>query len=223
MPKHVAMIMDGNGRWANKRALPRKFGHRAGVKTLMRIVEHAFKSGIEFVTVYAFSTENKLRPKDEVDALIELIRKHFETTFKKLTDNGICVRVLGERSFFPEDVVAILDKVERDSRDGKTGTFNVALNYGGRAELVRACKTLCVRGEEITEDSISAALYTCDQPDPDVLIRTGGEQRLSNFLLYQCAYSELFFTDTLWPDFTCREFDKIIKDFSKRNRRYGKV
>lgn len=222
-PLHVAMIMDGNGRWAQKRLLPRSFGHREGVKTLIRLVTHAFDTGIKYVTVYAFSTENRLRPKEEVDGLIDLIRKNFATTFRRFIDRGIKIRILGDRKFFPSDVAQILSDAESDSKDGKNGTFNVALNYGGRAEIVRAVNEAVKRGEEVSEESIGKLLYTYGQPDPDMLIRTGGEKRLSNFLLYQTAYTELFFTDTLWPDFSDEEFDSVVDEFRHRNRRYGKV
>ncbi|MFR6640566.1 MAG: polyprenyl diphosphate synthase [Christensenellales bacterium] len=222
-PLHVAMIMDGNGRWAQKRLLPRSFGHREGVKTLIRLVTHAFDTGFKYVTVYAFSTENRLRPKEEVDGLIDLIRKNFATTFRRFIDRGIKIRILGDRKFFPSDVAQILSDAESDSKDGKNGTFNVALNYGGRAEIVRAVNEAVKRGEEVSEESIGKLLYTYGQPDPDMLIRTGGEKRLSNFLLYQTAYTELFFTDTLWPDFSDEEFDSVVDEFRHRNRRYGKV
>ena len=222
-PLHVAMIMDGNGRWAQKRLLPRSFGHREGVKTLIRLVTHAFDTGFKYVTVYAFSTENRLRPKEEVDGLIDLIRKNFATTFRRFIDRGIRIRILGDRKFFPSDVAQILSDAESDSKDGKNGTFNVALNYGGRAEIVRAVNEAVKRGEEVSEESIGKLLYTYGQPDPDMLIRTGGEKRLSNFLLYQTAYTELFFTDTLWPDFSDEEFDSVVDEFRHRNRRYGKV
>ena len=217
------MIMDGNGRWAQKRLLPRSFGHREGVKTLIRLVTHAFDTGFKYVTVYAFSTENRLRPKEEVDGLIDLIRKNFATTFRRFIDRGIKIRILGDRNFFPSDVAQILSDAESDSKDGKNGTFNVALNYGGRAEIVRAVNESVKRGEEVSEESIGKLLYTYGQPDPDMLIRTGGEKRLSNFLLYQTAYTELFFTDTLWPDFSDEEFDSVVDEFRHRNRRYGKV
>ena len=215
--------MDGNGRWAQKRLLPRQAGHKKGVNTLLKIAKHAFDVGVKHVTVYAFSTENKFRPKEEVDALINLIRKNFATTFHKLVDNGISVKVLGDKSYFPQDVIALFDEMEQKSDGGQNGTLNVALNYGGRAEIVHAINVLVNEGKTITEEEFSSALYTGGQPDPDVLIRTGGEKRLSNFLLYQCAYTEFFFSDTLWPDFTTKEFDKIMADFSNRNRRYGKV
>ncbi len=223
VPVHVAVIMDGNGRWAKSRLLPRKMGHREGVKTLIRIAEHAFKSGISYLTVYAFSTENKLRPQDEIDALIDLIRKNFSTTFKRLVNNGIRVSILGDKSYFPNDVIEIMNVIEEESASGKNGTLNVALNYGGRSDVINAARLLSESGAEFNEENFARKLYTGGQPDPDILIRTGGEKRLSNFLLYQCAYTELFFSDTLWPDFTEKEFDEIIAQFSTRNRRYGKV
>lgn len=217
------MIMDGNGRWAQKRLMPRSVGHREGVKTLVRVVTHAFDVGVRYVTVYAFSTENRFRPKEEVDGLVDLIRKNFATTFRRFIDRGVKIRVLGDRGFFPPDVARLLDDAERDSADGTNGTFNVALNYGGRAEIVKAVNDAIKRGEEVTEDGFSDLLYTSDQPDPDMLVRTGGEKRLSNFLLYQTAYTELFFTDTLWPDFSDEEFDSLVAEFHGRSRRYGKV
>lgn len=215
--------MDGNGRWAKKRGFIRSFGHRAGVKTLMKIAKHAFSAGIEYVTIYAFSTENKYRPKDEVDALIDLVRKNFATMFAELIERGVRLCVLGDLSYFPQDVVEILDSVEKDSASGRSGVLNVALNYGGRSEIVRAASMLAGSGEDFTEENFKKYLYTANQPDPDMIIRTGGEKRLSNFLLYQAAYSEWLFTDTLWPDFSAKEFDALVKEYRLRPRRYGKV
>ena len=223
LPHHIAVIMDGNGRWATKRARPRKAGHKEGVKTLLSIARHAFERGVRYFTVYAFSTENKFRPADEVNALVDLIREHFSRSFNDFVKSGIRVNVLGDRRFFPDDVIAILDKIENESKEGDKGTFNIALNYGARAEIARAINLLVQSGEEVTEQSISRYLYTANQPDPDIIIRTGGEKRLSNFLLYQSAYTELFFSDTLWPDFSKNEFDEILVKFHDRNRRYGKV
>ncbi len=223
IPTHLAVIMDGNGRWAKKRAMPRSFGHKAGVKTLFKIADYAFSCGVKCFTVYAFSTENKYRPKDEVDGLISLIREHFQKSFSDLISKGIAVKILGERSYFPDDVVGILNQIEVDSASGKNGTICVALNYGGRAEIVKAVNEAIKKGEEVSEESFAKTLYTGDLPEPDIILRTGGEKRLSNFLLYQSAYSELFFTDTLWPDFSEEELEKIFEEFSKRNRRYGKV
>lgn len=224
IPRHVALIMDGNGRWAKKRMLPRSMGHKEGVRTLMRIVKHAFARRVEYVTVYAFSTENKSRPKDEIDGLIDLIRKNFSTSFRELVENGIKVVVLGDRSFFPDDVVEIFSQIEQESSNGTNGTFCVALNYGARDEIVRAVNDIVVNGRKsVDEKTVSEFLYTKGIPDPDLIARTGGEKRLSNFLLYQAAYAELYFTDTLWPDFDEAEFDEMIADFATRNRRYGKV
>ncbi|MBR2989010.1 MAG: di-trans,poly-cis-decaprenylcistransferase [Clostridia bacterium] len=215
--------MDGNGRWAKARNLARNFGHREGVKTLKTIVDYAFSVGVEFVTVYAFSTENRLRPQEEIDGLIDLIRKNFSSSFKQFVKKGVKVKVLGDKSYFPADVVEIIDKLERESENNDKATLSVALNYGARDEIVKATIKAVESGEEITEEVISKNLYTANQPDPDMIIRTGGEKRLSNFLLFQSAYSELFFTDTLWPDFTTEELAEIIRQFSTRNRRYGKV
>ena len=222
-PRHVALIMDGNGRWAKARNLARNFGHREGVKTLKTIVDYAFSVGVEFVTVYAFSTENRNRPQEEVDGLIDLIRRNFSSSFKQFVKKGVKVKVLGDKSFFPADVIEIIDTLERESENNDRATLNIALNYGARDEIVKATQKAVASGEEITEEVISKYLYTANQPDPDMIIRTGGEKRLSNFLLYQSAYSELFFTDTLWPDFTTDEFAQIIRQFNTRNRRYGKV
>lgn len=223
LPRHIAFIMDGNGRWATARALPRKFGHREGVKSLRKIVKHAFSRGVEFVTVYAFSTENRFRPQDEIDGLMDLIRKNFATSFNEFVESGIKVKVLGDKSYFPEDIVEIIDELENKSANNDKGVFNIALNYGARDEIVKATIKAVNSGEPITEELISKNLYTANQPDPDIIVRTGGEKRLSNFLLYQSAYSELFFCDTLWPDFSTAELDEIISQFSTRNRRYGKV
>ena len=223
IPRHIALIMDGNGRWAKARKLARNFGHREGVKTLKTIVEYAFSVGVEFVTVYAFSTENRFRPKEEIDGLIDLIRSNFSSSFKKFVKNGVKVKVLGDKSYFPADVIEIIDKLERESENNDKATLNIALNYGARDEIVKATKKAVETGEEITEEVIAKYLYTANQPDPDMIIRTGGEKRLSNFLLYQSAYSELFFTDTLWPDFMTDELAEIIRQFNTRNRRYGKV
>ncbi len=222
-PRHVAVIMDGNGRWAQKRLLPRKAGHKEGVKTLMKIARHAFNRGIEYLTIYAFSTENKNRPKDEIDGLINLIREYFKNVFGEFIENGIKIRVLGDVSYFPQDVIDIVKKVEKDSEKGQNGTLSIALNYGARAEILRAITLLKNSGEDITEENFEKYLYTASYPEPDIILRTGGEKRLSNFLLYQSAYSELFYTDTLWPDYSEKEFDEMINAFKGRSRRYGKV
>ena len=223
VPQHVAFIMDGNGRWAKERGLSRKFGHIEGVKTLMNILDFTFKSKVKYVSVYAFSTENWNRPKDEVDALVELIRRYFRTEFKKLLKKRIKVVIWGDKSVFDEDIKNIFAEIENYKIKDPVGYFNVALNYGGRNEIVSAVNAAIERSEKVTEESFKDLLYSTTCPDPDLIIRTGGEMRLSNFLLYQCAYSELYFTQTLWPDFSSKELSEIFDDFSNRDRRFGRV
>ena len=222
-PLHVAFIMDGNGRWAKKRGLNRKFGHKAGVETLLSILNKSFEIGIKYVTVYAFSTENWNRPKEEVDALLELFRVYFTSKFDVLLKNRIRINVWGDVSSFPEDIKNMIDEIEKQNLDDYVGTFNIALNYGGRNEIVNAINYAVENNIKVDENSIKDLLYSKQAPDPDVVIRTGGEQRLSNFLLYQSAYSELFFTKTLWPDFTPEELLDILTEYQSRDRRFGKV
>ena len=215
--------MDGNGRWAKKRGLSRKAGHAKGVQTLVEIVNEVFSVGIPYVTVFAFSTENWARPKDEVDALMQLIRQYFADHFSKFTDNGIKINVLGDVSAFPDDIRDIINNVTKKAPSHITGTVNIALNYGSRSEIIRAVNLAVSGGKEITEVDFSRLLYTADIPDPDLIVRTSGEMRLSNFLLYQAAYAELIFTKVYWPDFDKKELFKVLKEYSKRNRRYGRV
>ncbi len=224
LPKHVAIIMDGNGRWAKKRGLPRTFGHKAGTENVRKIVKYCSKIGVEYLTVYAFSTENFKRPKDEVSALMKLLVEYFKKETAELRQNGVRLNVIGDISEF-SDIVrdAILDGVEK-TKDCNKLVFSIALAYGARAEMVNAVKKMIEDNVTvIDEETISKYLYTYNLPDPDLIIRTSGEQRLSNFLLYQAAYSEFYFTDVLWPDFDEKEFDKAILEYSKRNRRYGGV
>ena len=223
LPAHIAFIMDGNGRWAKKRMMPRNYGHRAGVAALKKLASDVFGLGIPYMTVYAFSTENKQRPKDEVDGLIKLLRDGMEELTEEIIAGGVRVCFIGDLSFFPSDVNEVLGRVERKSRDGKNGVLTIALNYGGRDEIARAAKSLAETGGPFDADSVGARLYTADLPDPDMIVRTGGEMRLSNFMLYQAAYSELFFVKTLWPDFGKKELLKLLKDYAGRNRRFGKV
>ena len=223
IPLHVAFIMDGNGRWAKKRGLSRKFGHKAGVETLLSILNKSFEIGIKYVTVYAFSTENWNRPKEEVDALLELFRVYFTSKFDVLLKNRIKINIWGDVSSFPEDIKNMIDEIEKQNVDDYVGTFNIALNYGGRNEIVNAINYAVENNIKVDENSIKDLLYSKQAPDPDVVIRTGGEQRLSNFLLYQSAYSELFFTKTLWPDFTPEELLDILTEYQSRDRRFGKV
>lgn len=221
VPRHIGIIMDGNGRWATKRLLPRSAGHRAGVKNITPVVSCALNAGVEYVTLYAFSTENKDRPKDEVDTLVDLIRKRLKDMTRELIARGARVVFSGEREYFPPDVREIMHDVEQENKSGKQ-TVNIALNYSGRAEILRACKLAAQKGE-ITSETLEKELFTAGMPDPDMIVRTGGEKRLSNFMLYQAAYSELFFTDTLWPDFDAMELTAMMKEFSGRTRRFGKI
>lgn len=221
-PAHVGIIMDGNGRWATARHLPRAAGHRAGVKNITPVVSCALDYGVKCVTLYAFSSENKDRPKDEVNALVDLIRKRLKPMTRELIKYGARVTFSGETSYFPDDVRNIMREIESENSDVAAKTVNIALNYGGRAEIIRAAKMAAADGE-ISQTSFEKHLYTTGLPDPDMIVRTGGEKRLSNFLLYQAAYSELFFTDTLWPDFNGAELTEMLKEYGMRNRRFGKV
>ncbi len=223
LPVNVGIIMDGNGRWAKKRLLPRSAGHDAGMKRIIKLVEHAREAGVKYLTLYALSTENLSRPKEELEGLYSLFRKYFEDFAPKLIGENVAVRVIGDISALPEDVA---EKISRAcSRLPKNAPFTVvfAVNYGSRAEIVRAANLAAELGGKITEQSFSRLLYTADMPDPDLIIRTGNEVRLSNFLLWQAAYAELYFTDVLFPDFDDKQFDKALKEFSRRTRRFGKI
>ncbi len=224
LPEHVAVIMDGNGRWAKKRGLPRTFGHKVGTENVRNIVKYCSKIGVKYLTVYAFSTENFKRPQDEVGALMKLLVEYFNKETDELKENGVRLNVIGDiDSFSPVVKEAIFNGIEKTKNCQKL-VFTIALAYGARAEIVNAIKNIIADGvEEITEKTVSDYLYTFDLPDPDLIIRTSGEERLSNFLLYQAAYSEFYFTDVLWPDFDEKEFDKALLEYSNRNRRYGGV
>ena len=218
---HIAFIMDGNGRCAKRRGLPREAGHRAGAKTFSRLVEHCISVGIPTVTVYAFSTENWRRPKQEVDAIMDLLDRYIEDTFERYSDRDVEVVFIGRRDGLSPALVEKMEKLETESRGRKT-RVNIALNYGGRDEIVRAVNRLCEEGKlPCDEATLSAALDTAGRPDPDLVVRTGGDLRTSNFLLWESAYAEYFFTGTLWPDFTERELDRILSDYAKRHRRFG--
>lgn len=224
LPRHVGLIMDGNGRWAKKRLMPRSYGHNAGMNAMIDLAAHAKELGIKYLTVYTLSTENlSNRPKDELEGIFNLLRKYFSGYVKKLYKNGARVKVIGDISPLPEDVKKLLVDGEKNSPEEADFTLTFAINYGGRAEIVRAVEALKASGEEITEESLSKFTYTCNLPDPDLIIRTGGEVRLSNFLLWQSAYAELYFSPVLFPDFSCAEFDKALKNFATRNRRFGGV
>ncbi len=223
VPAHVGIIMDGNGRWAQMRGKKRSFGHSAGSKNVDRIVTHAFNSGIKTLTLYAFSSENWARPKEEVDALMHLLKIYFNKFIKKVLKNKVRLSVMGDIDMLSPDLKELIIADMEKSKGFTEHTLNIAINYGARQEIVYAVNKLIKNGEEVTVDSISKELYTAPFGEPDLIIRTGGEYRLSNFMLYQGAYSELYFTDVLWPDFDETELDKAIESFKNRKRRFGKV
>lgn len=223
IPVHIGIIMDGNGRWAQKRNKKRSYGHRAGSDNVDRIVSHAFTRGIKTLTLYAFSSENWARPKEEVDELMRLLEKYFKKFIKKAINNGVRLNVVGDTEALSEKLKKVIEDCKSKTAINTDNTLNIAINYGGRQEIVHAVNKLLEEGKEVTVESISENLYTSENGEPDLIIRTGGELRLSNFMLYQGAYSELYFTDVLWPDFDENEFDKAIESFSNRKRRFGKV
>ena len=233
LPKHVAIIMDGNGRWAKQRNLPRSEGHRQGAKVFKRICEYAADRGIKYLTFYAFSTENWRRPPEEVRSIMDLFRDYLHEAEERKEENeekGMRLRYIGDREGLPEDIIELVDQLEKQSADKVKTTVNLAVNYGGRNEILRACKLLaeeCINGvrtpDGITEEDIASKLYTAGQPDPDLIIRPSGEFRLSNFLIWQAAYSEFLYSDILWPDYTEQDFDAALAEYSHRNRRFGGV
>lgn len=220
---HIAIIMDGNGRWASGRGMPREFGHKRGAETFRKIVEHCCRIGLKTLTVYAFSTENWKRPQKEVDAIMGLLSQYIDECERSLDKYDIHYKFIGEMSRFSAELQDKIVRIDEKTK-GRTFNLNIAFNYGGRDELVHAFSELAKTGiDKITEDDISAHLYTSYCGDPDLIIRTGGDKRISNFLLWQAAYAELYFTATLWPDFTPGELDAAIDDFYGRKRRYGGV
>ncbi len=230
VPKHVAIILDGNGRWAKKRMMPRNYGHTQGSKNVEKICEEAYKMGIQYLTVYAFSTENWRRPKEEVDALMKLLKSYLDTSIKTSTKNNMCVRVIGDKLKLDEELRSSIEALEEASRNNTGLKFQVAINYGGRDEILRAVRRLALDVKEnnteidhIDEEVFDKYLDTNDIPDPDLLIRTSGEQRLSNFLLWQSAYTEFYFTDVLWPDFNKKELKKAVEYYSSRSRKFGAI
>lgn len=223
--KHIAFIMDGNGRWAKKRGLPREYGHREGAKAFRKVMDYCGELGIEAATFYVFSTENWKRPKNEVDALMTLLNEYLdeckETVMKK--DDGIRFVFIGDKSIFADHLRTKMEELEKLT-EGKPRIVNLAINYGGRDELVNAFNVLIAEGKrKISEQDISNAIYTKASPPLDMIVRTGGDIRISNFLLWEAAYAELYFTDTLWPDFSKKDIDKAINEFNNRNRRFGGV
>ena len=230
IPKHIAIILDGNGRWAKKKGMPRNYGHVQGSKNVERICEDAYKLGVKYLTVYAFSTENWKRPQDEVDALMNLLRNYMKTCLKTAEKNRMRVRVLGDKTALDEDIRNRIAELEEATKNNDGLNFQIALNYGSRDEMIRAMKRMSadvkegnVQVSEINEALFESYLDTHDIPDPDLMIRTSGEQRLSNYLLWQLAYSEFYFTEVLWPDFTKEQLVKAIEYYNGRDRRFGGV
>ncbi|MBQ3568375.1 MAG: isoprenyl transferase [Anaerotignum sp.] len=228
MPKHVAIIMDGNGRWAKKRNLPRKAGHKAGAETLERIIYAAKEMGLEHLTVYAFSTENWKRSEEEVGAIMDILRFYLKNYFKKFVKDDIRMHVLGDKTRLDQDIQDAIEEIEALSQEKQGMTVHIALNYGGRDEIRRAVGKIALDVAEgrlipadVTEDVITNALDTAGTPDPELMIRTSGEERISNFLLWQIAYSEFYFSEMLWPDFDKKELEKAIYYYQNRERRFG--
>ncbi|NVJ93682.1 MAG: isoprenyl transferase [Methylocystaceae bacterium] len=229
-PLHVAIIMDGNGRWAKKRFLPRTAGHKKGADAVRRCIEAAVELGITHLTLFGFSSENWKRPQDEVTALMGLLRYYLENEVKRLHEEGVVIKFIGDRSMLSKDIVTSIEQTEALTQDNGTLVLTIALSYGGRAEIAEAAKALAkdvVTGkisiDDVDEEQFSAKLFTEGMPDPDLLIRTSGEQRISNFLLWQLAYTEFVFMDVLWPDFEKKHLQKALADLSTRDRRYGMV
>lgn len=228
--KHIAIIMDGNGRWAQKRLLPRSAGHKKGAENVKIIAKAANKLGVKYLTLYAFSTENWNRPKDEVDTLMSLLREYLHSDFQELHKNNVRILFIGERHMLDDDIVKAMENLEKQTAQNTGLTLCFAISYGARQEMLQAVKNLArlLKKGDISESDVdiqtfSDMLYTKNIPDPDILIRTGGEFRISNFLLWQLAYTELFFSQTQWPDFDEKELESIVTQFTSRERRYGKI
>ncbi|MGN0527178.1 MAG: isoprenyl transferase [Acutalibacteraceae bacterium] len=233
LPQHIGFIMDGNGRWATERGLERSEGHKAGAKTYRKIVEYCSEVGIKYLTFYAFSTENWNRPKKEVAGLMKLFKEYLMDGDRQLSENDIYqmrLNFIGERKGLPKDLLKLIDKAERETAKYSKITVNIALNYGGRAEITHAVKEIAQKvknGElsldDITEETVSNSIYTAGQPDPDIIVRPSGEYRISNFLTWQSAYSEFWYSNVLWPDFSEEDVNRLLFDYQKRNRRFGGV
>lgn len=230
IPQHVAIILDGNGRWAKSKGMPRNYGHMEGAKTVEKICEEAWRMGIKYLTVYAFSTENWKRPKEEVDALMKLLRNYMKTCLKTAKKNDMRVRVIGDKTGLDEDIRVKIEELEEASKNNGGLNFQIAINYGSRDEIVRSVRKIMedvkkgnVEPEQMNEELFENYLDTAGIPSPDLLIRTSGEQRLSNFLMWQLAYTEFYFTDVPWPAFTKAELEKAIEKYNSRDRRFGGV
>ncbi len=228
IPKHIAVILDGNGRWAKAKGLPRKLGHVQGAKTIEEVCELMWNHGVEYFTVYAFSTENWKRSEEEVSALMTILREYMVKSIQRANANNMRVRIIGEKSRLAQDIQESIAALEQATAENTGLKFTIAINYGSRDEITRAVRRIASRiadgdisADSITEDMISAELDTAGYPDPDLLIRTSGEQRISNFLLWQCAYSEFYFTDVLWPDFGEKDLVAALEAYAGRDRRYG--
>ena len=230
VPESIGIIMDGNGRWAKKRGLPRSIGHNRGAKVFRDIVLYCKDLGVSYVTVYAFSTENWKRPADEIEAIMDLLREYLDKAFNEFKDENVAIKFLGDTSVLPGDISSEIERLSRESAKNDGMVLNVALNYGGRNEIITAIKSIArdfkdgkIDVDNLTEETVSDYLYTKGQPYPDLIIRPSGEQRLSNFLMWQSAYSELWFDKVLWPDFTKKDLLRAFEDYSERNRRYGDI
>lgn len=230
IPKHIAIIMDGNGRWAKAKNLPRALGHKAGVETIRRIIKEGDRLGVKYMTLYAFSTENWKRPKAEITTLMKLLVQYLKEEISELHENGVVINILGDTSKLPKDCIDEIQKAKEITKDNTGIVMNVALNYGGRDEIVRATKAIAemvalgdIKPDDIDDKIFENHLYTKDMPDPDIIIRPSGEQRLSNFLLWQCAYSEFWYSNINWPDFTEVDLRRAIYDFQNRDRRFGAI
>lgn len=221
LPKHIAIIMDGNGRWATKRNKPRVFGHNEGMKRVVDVVENSLNIGIKYLSLYAFSTENWKRPQKEIDFLMQILIKYIDDQLNKLVTQGVKINILGDISVLPEKVIQKIEYALDSTKDNDKLILNIAINYGSRQEILRAVNTAIKKGEILTDDEFSNLLYTRNQPDIDLLIRPGGEKRLSNFLLYQMSYAELYFSDIYWPDFKLESLIDAIYWYQNRNRRFG--
>lgn len=223
LPRHIAIIMDGNGRWAKKRGLPRTAGHKVGAETFRSIATYCQELGIQYLTIYAFSTENWKRPKDEVDTLMNLLEQYLQEAIDTMERDHIRLKILGDAAALSPKLQRMIAETNDISTHYQGFQANICLNYGGRAEILRAAQLCAAAGEDWTEENFSKYLWSAGIPDPELIIRPSGELRLSNFLLWQCAYSEFYFCDTLWPDFTRADLDKAIIDYQKRDRRFGGV